>query len=71
MIFPSLLDFLSWKGTHVGLSAAVERGPSQGARSASKEGTWPLPAFAVVLKPPKALAWVVIVEDGPAFIRIL
>ena len=30
----------SGKGTHVGLRAAVERGPSQGARSGSKEPTW-------------------------------
>ena len=29
-----------WKGTHVGLSAAVERGPSQGARSGSTGPTW-------------------------------
>ena len=31
---------LSWKGAHVGLSAAVERGPSQGARSGSTGPTW-------------------------------
>jgi len=31
--------FPSWKDIHVGLSAAVERGPSQGARSGSKEPT--------------------------------
>jgi hypothetical protein len=31
---------LPWKGTHVGLSAVVERGPSQGARSASTGPTW-------------------------------
>jgi hypothetical protein len=31
---------LSRKGTHVGLSAAVERGPSQGARSGSTGPTW-------------------------------
>ncbi len=29
-----------WKDAHVGLSAAVERGPSQGARSGSTEPTW-------------------------------
>lgn len=31
---------LSWKGTHVGRSAAVERGLSQGARSESTGPTW-------------------------------
>ena len=40
MARPSLLAFLSWKGTHVGLSAPVERGPSQGARSGSTGPTW-------------------------------
>jgi hypothetical protein len=40
MILPSLLVFLSWKGTHVGLSAAVGRGPSEGARSGSTGPTW-------------------------------
>jgi hypothetical protein len=34
------LFFLIGKGTHVGLSAAVERGPSQGARSGSTGLTW-------------------------------
>jgi hypothetical protein len=36
---PSLPVFLSWKDTPVGLRAAVERGPSQGARSASRRTT--------------------------------
>ena len=31
---------LYWKGIHVGLRAAVERGPSQGARSGSTGPTW-------------------------------
>jgi hypothetical protein len=35
------LFFLFRKGIHVGLGAAVERGPSQSARSASTKGTWP------------------------------
>jgi len=39
MFFPSSLVFSSWKGTHVGLNAAVERGPSQGARSGSTRPT--------------------------------
>ena len=39
MILPSLL-LLSWKGTHVDLSAPVERGPSQSARSGSTGPTW-------------------------------
>ena len=30
----------AWKGTHVGLCAPVERGPSQGARSRSTGPTW-------------------------------
>jgi hypothetical protein len=77
-----LLVSHSWKDTHVGLRAAVERGPSEGARSgstgpmwvsfqpphrarsASKEGALPLPAFAVVLsKTPKSLAWVAIGKE--------
>ena len=38
---PSKFAFpLLGKGTHVGLSAAVERGPSQGARSGSTGPTW-------------------------------
>src|SRR5437899_3259725 len=40
MFFPSSLVFPSWKGTHVGLSTAVERGPSEGARSGSTGPTW-------------------------------
>ena len=40
MALPSSLASLSWKNTHVGLSAAVERGPSEGARSGSTEPTW-------------------------------
>ena len=40
------LFFLSKKGTHVGLRAAVERGPSEGARSGSTGPTWvPFPSF--------------------------
>jgi|CXWL01.1.fsa_nt_gi hypothetical protein len=38
--FRACLLFLSWKGTHVGLRAAVGRGPSQGARSGSTGPTW-------------------------------
>ena len=37
---PSSLVFLSREGTHVGPSAAVERGPSEGARSGSTGPTW-------------------------------
>ena len=38
----------SWKGTNVGLSAAVERGPSQGARSGSTGPMWvSFPSFIV------------------------
>jgi hypothetical protein len=37
---PSLLVARFWKGTHVGLRAAVERGPSEGARSGSTGPTW-------------------------------
>ena len=38
--------FLSREGTQVGLSAAVERGPSEGARSGSTGPTWaPFPSF--------------------------
>jgi hypothetical protein len=40
MFPPNLLVSLSWKGTHVGLRAAVERGPSEGARSGSTGPTW-------------------------------
>ena len=40
MILLSSLGSLSWEDTHVGLGAAVERGPSQGARSGSTEPTW-------------------------------
>ena len=40
MALPSLLTSLSWKDTHVGLSAAVERGPSEGARSGSTGPMW-------------------------------
>ncbi len=41
IIDPSKLAcFLSWNGTHVGLRAAVERGPSEGARSGSTGPTW-------------------------------
>ena len=37
---------------------------------APNEGTWPLPAFAVVLsKTPKALAWVTIGEEGFGLLR--
>ena len=35
-----LARFSSWKGTHVGLSAPVGRGPSEGARSGSTGPTW-------------------------------
>ena len=51
MALPSSLTFLSWKDTHVGLSAAVERGPSEGARSGSREPTWVsfLPASAELI----------------------
>jgi len=38
--FQACLFFLSWKGTHVDRRAAVERGPSQGARSGSTGPTW-------------------------------
>jgi hypothetical protein len=38
--FQARQPFPSGKGTHVGLSAAVERGPSQGARSGSTGPTW-------------------------------
>ena len=45
-IFQACQLFPSGKGTHVGLSAAVERGPSQGARSGSTGPTWvPFPSF--------------------------
>ncbi len=47
-IDPSKLAYFpsSGKGTHVGLRAAVERGPSQGARSGSTGPTWaPFPSF--------------------------
>ena len=37
MTLPSLLASLSWKGTHVDLGAAVERGHSEGARCTSTE----------------------------------
>ena len=37
---PSWLVFLSREGTHVGLRAAVERGPSEGARSGSTGPAW-------------------------------
>ena len=40
MVLPSLLAFPLLEGTHVGLRAAVERGPSQGARSGSTGPTW-------------------------------
>jgi hypothetical protein len=40
MTLPSSLASLSWKDTHVGLRAAVERGPSEGARSGSTGPTW-------------------------------
>jgi hypothetical protein len=49
---------LSWKGTHVGLCAAVERGPSEGARSGSTRPTW-VPCvsfFALVHRPPRGWA---------------
>ena len=40
------------------------------ARSVSKEGTWPFPAFAVVLsKTPEPLAWVTIGEEGLGLLR--
>jgi hypothetical protein len=46
MLPPGLLGSLSWKGTHVGLRAAVERGPSEGARSGSTGPTWvPFPSL--------------------------
>src|SRR5262245_51355656 len=38
--FQACSFFLSWKGTHVGQRAAVERGPSEGARSGSTGPTW-------------------------------
>ena len=40
MALPISFASLSWKDTHVGLRAAVERGPSQGARSGSTGPTW-------------------------------
>ena len=40
MILQARLCFLTRKGIHVGLSALVERGPSQGARSESTGPTW-------------------------------
>jgi len=40
MILLSLSIFSPGKGTHVGPRAAVERGPSQGARSGSTGPTW-------------------------------
>ena len=44
--FQACVLSLSWKDTHVGLRAAVERGPSQGARSGSTGPTWvPFPSF--------------------------
>src|SRR6266576_1931295 len=69
MIPPSSLASLSWNGTRVGPTAAVERAHSDRARSgskgsarvsfhlfhrarsASKKGTWPLPAtfFSILL----------------------
>ena len=40
------LFFLSGKNAHVGPTAAVERGPSQGARSGNTGPTWvPFPSF--------------------------
>ena len=46
MVLPSLLAFpLLAGGTHVGLRAAVERGPSQGARSGSTGPAWVPPAY--------------------------
>ena len=38
--FQAYLLYLLWEGTHVGLRAAVERGPSEGARSGSTGLTW-------------------------------
>jgi hypothetical protein len=40
MTLPSSLASLFWKDTHVGLRAAVERGPSEGARSGSTGPMW-------------------------------
>src|SRR5713101_855504 len=40
MILPSSLGFFSWNGTRTGPTAAVERGPSEGARSGSKGPVW-------------------------------
>ena len=40
MLPPSSLAFSLLEGVHVGLRAAVERGPSQGARSGSPGPTW-------------------------------
>src|SRR4029077_15748134 len=40
MILPSSLAFFSWNGTRTGPTAAVERGPSEGARSGSKGPVW-------------------------------
>jgi hypothetical protein len=39
-LLPSSLASLSWEDSHVGLRAAVERGPSEGARSGSTGPTW-------------------------------
>ena len=53
-IWPQLLLFVLffpyWKGAHVGPTAPVERGPSQGARSGSTGRPW------VAFRPPLALA---------------
>ena len=54
MILPSSFGSLFWKGTHVGLSAAVERGPSQGARSGSTGPTWAPFQFFFFVRPLRA-----------------
>jgi hypothetical protein len=51
---PSSLVSSLWKGTYVGLRAAVERGPSEGARCASTEdhqALSPLHRFHLMLQP--------------------
>src|SRR6267143_1207957 len=50
MVPPSSLAFASWKGTLVGLCAAVQRGPSEAASCASKKGNR-LPATSFCARP--------------------
>ena len=56
LILPSSLLSPSGKGTHVGLRAAVERGPSQGARSGSTGPTW--------VSFPSFLSWGLCEQEG-------